>query len=222
MDLAGISDTSVFTLSAFVRSANNYLRKADTWIWESVGDWQFDDSNFSDTPILTKDAVASDATYRIPATTRYIERVEAKYTDGSYYFIHPIDKSQIKDVGLSEFYKTAGNPLYYDLAGRNITFYPPFSTNRTNGIKLYVGRDIHPFTTADTNAEPGFDNHFHRIVSLGGAFDESLRNVDRERAGGLEKEIEKLKEELMNFYSKRHRGRKARIRPSVYEAAARL
>lgn len=222
MELAGISDTSVFTLSSFIRSANDYYRRADTWINEATGDWQFDDSNFSDTPVLQKDSVAGKATYRLHSNTRRIERVEIKGNDGIYYPVDPIEKSQIKDLSLSEFYKTSGNPFLYDLSGRNITFYPPFSDARTNGIRIYVSRDVISFSTQATNREPGFDNHFHRIISFGAAYDQSLMNRDRERANDLRAEIERMRIEMKNFYSKRHPNYKAKIRPSVYESASGL
>jgi len=216
LSFAGISDTSQFPLTEFTRNANNWYRKADSWIWEATGTWEFDDSKWTTLPIATATLVAAQQDYEIPSTARKIDRVEILDSGSNYQLLKPFDKSQIKGASMSEFYETDGLPAYYDLVGRSIMLYPApaaSSVTTTKGIKVYYARDIDEFAVTDTSTEPGFDNHFHRIVSLGAAYDYCLANGIDDRKANIKNELKELKVELQNHYGFRHRDNKPRFIP---------
>ena len=216
LNFAGISDTSQFPLTEFTRNTNNWSRKADSWIWQATGTWEFDDSKWTSLPIATATIVDEQQDYEIPSTARKIDRVEVLDTNSNYQLVTPIDKSQITTAAMSEFYETPGFPKYYDLIGRSLFLYPKPSTNNVTaaaGLKMYVSRDIDEFAVTDTSTEPGFDNHFHRIVSLGSAYDYCLANGIEDRQKQIKVEIEQIKTEMHEFYGARHRDFRPRILP---------
>ena len=194
-------------LKEFTRLINSWYRKADTWIWEATGAWEFDDSNKSDLPIATTDLVADRRDYEIPSTARKIDRVEVKDSDGDWRVVYPFDKSEIPTIALEEYYETNGLPEYYDMVGRSILLYPKPSADDvtlTDGLKLYCSRDIIEFSSSATTREPGFDNHFHRICSIGASYDyASSRGYAS--ASRLKRDLDELKKELQTFYATRHR-----------------
>lgn len=216
LDFVGVSDTSSLPHAQFYRGANDWYRRADSWIWEASGTWEFDDSGYTNLPIATADLVDGQQDYEMPSSARKIDRVEVMDDDGEYHIVQPIDKSQVTREAMSEYYDEDGMPIQYDLVGRSIFLYPAPSDSDvtlTEGLKLYFTRDINEFETTDTSTEPGFDNHFHRIISLGVAHDYCISNDLADRKKEIRQEIGQLREEMAKHYGSRPRGMKNRIRP---------
>ena len=213
---AGISDTSQFPLIQFFRNANNWYRKTNAWIWQATGVWEYDDSNWTTLPTATANLVDEQQDYELPSSAQKIDRVEVKDSEGNYQVLKQIDKSQVKDEAMSEFYETDGMPIYYDIVGRSLMLYPAPSSDDTTlskGLKVYVSRDISEFSITDTSTEPGFNPSFHRIISLGSAYDYCLSNGITDRQRQIKNEIEQLKVDLQKFYGSRDRDFGTRILP---------
>jgi hypothetical protein len=211
--IAGNSDR----LKEFVRLLNSWYRKADTWIWKAAGDWDFDDSKNTTLPVATTALVDAQADYSLPSNARKVERVEVKDINGNYQLVSPMDKSQITGEAMTEFEETNGVPEYYDIVGNSLYLYPAPDatlTCTTSALKLYASRDIVAFTTTmnatTTHLEPGFDSHFHRILSLGASYDwclsKGLTKADRIRI-----ELGQLENEIKEFHGSRHRNMKTRF-----------
>lgn len=228
-DLTGLGNKNISgnsnRLKLFTRYVNEWYRRVDSWIWQSVGDWEFDDSNRTTLPIATTDLVDEQQDYEIPSTARKIDRMEVLDSSGNYQLVKPIDKSMIQDESMTEFLETPGMPEYYDTLGRSIMLYPKPNdgdVTLTNGLKLYYSRDIVQFSSSAATREPGFDNHFHPIISKGASFNwKSSKGLAG--ASDLKREIfgdtrvrgdEGLKGELKEFYASRHRGFKTKLRVS--------
>lgn len=206
------TDTTQYPLADFIRSANNWYRRVNSWIWNVSGEWEYDDSNFIDFPIATTTIVDEQQDYELPSTAQKIDRIEIKDINGDWYKLKPFNK-EMTDTAMSEFYETAGKPVYYDLVGRSIILYPKPSTDEVTasaGLKAYFSRDIDEFTTSDTVQAPGFVENFHEIISIGAAIDYS-NTYDQTRLNILLSNLEKLKEELEQFYGSRHR----ELRPQI-------
>jgi len=215
LSFVGISDTSQYPIVQFIRNANSWYRKADSWVWEAAGTWEFDDSNWTDLPVATSTLVDGQQDYTLPSTARKIDRAEVLDASENYQKLIPFDKSQIGDA-MDEFMETDGLPKYYDLVGNSILLYPAPATASVTvakGLQLYFVRDISEFGVTDTSTEPGFDNHFHRIVSLGASYDFCLANGIDDRKKDVRGEIEQLHSELKEHYGFTNREMKPRILP---------
>ena len=211
------SDTTQFPLADFIRSANNWYRRANSWIWNATGEWEYDDSNYTNFPVATADLVTTSGSeqqdYELPSTAQKIDRIEIKDSNGDWYKLKPINKEEVKSA-MSEFYETAGKPVYYDLVGDSILLYPKPSDSdvtASGGIKCYFSRDVDEFTTSDTTQAPGFAENFHEIISVGAAIDYS-NTYDQTKLNVLLSNLEKLKEELEQFYGSRHREMRPQIK----------
>ena len=44
------SDTTTYPIEDFTRSANNWYRRVNSWIWQVTGEWEYDDSNYTNLP----------------------------------------------------------------------------------------------------------------------------------------------------------------------------
>jgi len=210
------TDTTSYCIEDKTRNINEWYRKANSWIWQATGTWEYDDSNYADFPIATTTLVAAQQDYEIPSTAQKIDRVEILDSGGNYQKLKPLDKSQV-DAAMSEFYETDGMPAYYDMVGHSIFLYPAPSAARVTtaaGLKLYFTRDIDVFADSDTTKEPGFAKPFHRILSLGAALDYALARGMTNRITTIKRQLDELKVELQEFYGSRAREMKPRILPT--------
>jgi len=213
IDMLCGTTSATYPINDKTRNINQHYHQVVATIWEVVDGWQYDDSNKNDLPILVADLVNEQQDYELPSTAQRIERVEVLDSNGNYQKLKQIDWHDIEAQAMTEFLETPGLPIYYDLVGRSIFLYPPPSskeTTLTEGLKIYINRDIDEFTPGDTTKEPGFAKPFHRLLSLGAAID---YEKDPTRLARLVREKDKLEKALKTFYSKRHIERKTAIRP---------
>jgi len=210
------TDTTTYPIADFTRNANNWYRRVNSWIWQVTGEWEYDDSNYTNLPEATADLVAGQRDYELPSTAQKIDRVEVLDNSGNSQKLEAIDKSQIT-ISMDEFCKTAGMPKYYDVLGRSLLLYPaPSSSNTTlsNGIKLYFSRDIDEFQTTDTSASPGFIEDFHEMISVGAAIDFAQTVGDYNRSTTLDSRLKSLKEDLVKYYGSNQRDLMPNIAPN--------
>ena len=214
MDDAEISGNATL-LKKITGYANNWYRDVDSWIWEAHSDWDFDDSNHTDLPITTTTLVNNQADYEIPSTARTIVKVEVLNSAGDYQELTPFDEAEIK--GLSEWNSTDSMPKYYRLSGTQIFLKPEPATSSVTlakGLKIWFTRDISEFASTDTTKEPGFDNHFHKIIPLGASYDYALAYLshDKTKIYELKNQIISAKNSLNQFYAGRHPSVKPQIK----------
>ena len=217
-DLLGMSANEIAGTSAlmkvFTKNINEWYKRVNIWIWKNTGNWEYDDSNFTDLPIATTTLVHNQQDYEIPSVAQRLDRIEVLNSAGDYQLLNPIDKSQITK-SMSEYLETAGLPRYYDLVGRSVMLYPkPASGSVTTsaGLKLYFSRTVDQFLYTDTTASPGFNVDFHRILSLGAAYDYAM-SYELRVLPYLKGQLGEMEKELKHFYAHRHRGMLPKFRP---------
>lgn len=163
-------------LKQFTAACNVYYNKVITSILKSQDEWDFDDSNYTDFPILTTDLVSSQQDYQLPTKTLKINRVEISYDGTNWYKAEPLD---VREVGDATDTTSIGNNFdetrpYYDTIGQSILFYPIPDAAVTGGLKIWVAREVDYFTSADTTQEPGFDETFHDMIPVGASLDYAI------------------------------------------------
>ena len=212
-----INDTASYPLVDLVRNANSWYRRVNSWIWNVTGKWEYDDENFATLPIATTDLVNNQQDYSLPSTAQKVFRVEIKDINGDWYELFPIDQTDIKGQAMSEFYETAGKPIYFDLIGNSLLLYPKPDTTyvtATAGLNVYFSREIQEFTTSSTTTEPGFNADFHRLISMGAALDRALANGMNDKVTYLRQEITSIKEDLNHYYGSRNVVKRTKINAS--------
>lgn len=213
--LVGTNATS-YPLKDKARNSNRWYHRCIDWILESQDDWNFDDANnTSDFPIATADLVANQQDYALPLSDGIlkIKRIEVNYDGGvNRYVAEPFDISE-RRLGTatsqiaSDFEKTTP---FYDVLGNSIFLYPIPNTAITDGLKIWFAREISNVFTATGNdtREPGFDEQFHRIISLGASLDWAIAKGDNAKIQILEAELAKYELELRSFYGRKQDDKK--------------
>lgn len=211
-DLLGFNDGDISgnnnLKKRFTRLINDRYNQASNWIWKASGDWEYDDTGQTTLPIATTDLVANQQDYELPSTAQKLERVEIKNADGNYVIVRPIDKSQIPNIAMTEYYEEAGTPIYYDMVGRSIIFYPKPGAGYVtlaSGLKIYVARNIVEFNSTATTQEPGFAPQFHRILPIGACMDFTVGRQMFNTMKSLQILLKETETDMKEFYSRRHR-----------------
>lgn len=194
-------------LKRFTRLINSNYHKVVTMIFESMDGWDFDDPNLANTGFIkTYNLVADTASVTLPVADKIlkVKRVEITYDGTTWYHAAPIDINEYGDVSVQA--TIAGHfkqtQPYYDLVGNYVYLYPVPEANSTNGLKLWVAREVDEFTTADTTQEPGFDEPFHEMLAVGASRDyaiqEGLSNTE-----SLAAVFSEYEQRLRRYYGKK-------------------
>lgn len=167
-------------LKYFTLLINNNYHKVVTMIFDSKDGWDFDDPNHGDTGFIkTFDLVANTQSVTLPVSEKIlkVKRAEVSFDGSNWYRAQPIDINEYGGVAVQS--EIAGNfaktSPYYDMQGQYVYLYPFPDANVTDGLKLWVAREVDEFTTADTTQEPGFDEPFHDMLAIGASRDYAIQ-----------------------------------------------
>lgn len=202
-----LDHSTSWPLNSIVTSLNRAVHKISILIWQSVGTWQWDDTNQTDLPIATTTLVNSQQDYTLPTTVFQIFRVEILDASGIWHKLDQIDKSIIRSAEI-EYYKTDGLPVKYDILANSILLYPSPATASVTlaaGLRIHISREATEFTvpatytTSDTT-QPGFDEQFHELLCYYAARDFCVVNGPTDRGDRYNVEITVTKQDLVKHY----------------------
>lgn len=200
------SSSSNYTNAQMLVDINVWYQRTAIAILRAQDDWDFDDSNKSNLPILTADLVANQQDYSLPVGCLKVKRIEIAYDGITNYKAEPIDVNFIsKGTQQTQIqqYSSTNRPYYY-IVGSSVFLYPIPSANTSNGtgMQIWVERGITEFSTSDLStgsSTPGFDAPFHQIIAYGVALERAIgKNLEN-----IEKINDRLKElfaELATYY----------------------
>ena len=163
-DMAKSNPTS-FPIKIKTLYANMGVREIWSWIFESYGGWQYDDSNYTDLPEATTELIANQKQYSLPIESAHLMGVAYKDESGTWHQLKPITLEKIQEYGAEdEFENTTGNPEWYRPLSNGFKVYPAANFSQDASIKVNVSRDISGFVVGDTTKTPGFVSTFHEAV----------------------------------------------------------
>lgn len=204
--------TTDYGINDITRNSNRWYARAVSLAMRADGRWEFDDSNYTTLPVATTNLNSAQADYEITSGSFLdIERLEVKDENGNWIQLKPISYEDRQGTAMTEWAKTNGTPEYYDKVGNSMVLYPTPSYSSTAGLRVYFKRDASYFAVTDTTKEPGFNPQYHRIISMGAAYDYCLFAGMNNKLTTLNSEIAKMEEGLINFYSSRSKDEKVRM-----------
>lgn len=198
-------------LAQWTASVNLALDRAFHLILKADGRWQFDDSNYTDYPILLTNLKSGQRDYPFVSDQNgnlilEIQRVFVKVSSTAPYLeMQPVDVQSSQEgiiSNLEDGRNVQGTPFQYDLTATGIFLdYVP-SADVTDGIKIYVSREGFYFVVGDTTRKPGFGGLYHEYCVLEPAYRyaraNSLKNQETLKRDTLE-----LEKQITEFYSRR-------------------
>lgn len=196
-----------------LNSVNRWYMKVFHNILQSSDDWDIQANTG------TINLVAGQQSYSLASLDALrIKRVEVSYDGSNWYQALPysVSESSIDNSAssiASNFFKES--PYYEIIDDEGVTtinLYPIPDADVTGGLKIWFTEDLPELTIASD--VPRIATPFHRILSLGAAYDFALANGMDKLVGMLRQEIEQLMAELRQFYGKRVLDRVLVFKPS--------
>lgn len=193
---------------------------------KSSGTWQFDDSNYSDYPIISTDLISGQRDYSFTADedgnlVLEIFKVLVADPSGVYNEITPIDvQSQSDTSGFYDGRNQTGIPTEYDKTANAIFLnsIPNYNMRLVeegkSGLKAYVNREAMYFTYTDTSRKPGVPGIFHKYFALRPAMDKARRGT-LSTYPGLSIEVAKMEANIKEYFSRRTQDERARLAPAL-------
>ena len=202
------ADTTSYTAADLLRRVN----AAYEWIVGKImcvdGNWEFDDTNYTDFPRGTTTLVEDQHDYTFDTTHLAIESVQVKDVNGDWYYLSPINRDAL-GVPLEQEFETNGLPLYYDKDGGSLLLYPApddgTQVTLSSGLKVHFRRTADVYTSAEVTTGtkvPGFASPFHMILCYHAAIPYCM-SYKKDRVALYEKKLQELTEDCLKFYAKR-------------------
>ena len=207
-------------MAQFTADVNLAMDNVTAKIFELGGDWQYDDSNHTDYPIITTDLLESQRDYSFTTDGSGniivgIYKVQV-LVDGKYVDIDPVDQqSQTQDVrSLTDGVNKEGTPTRYDKTANGIFLDLIPTADVTDGLKVFINRESTYFTVSDTTKKPGFDGLVHEYLVYEVAYkyarDKRLANKNDLKEGLAMEEIK-----INNRYGRRERDISRNLTPLI-------
>jgi hypothetical protein len=211
-DISGSTDR----LKEFASDVNSALDDFVEMAIKSSGTWQFDDTNFSDYPIITTNLVQGQRDYSFTSDETGnlvldIYKVLVADADGKYRELTPRDAQSEEDTnGFWNGENTQGSPHEYDKTGNGIFLNPIPNNNVSNGLKVYINREASYFAHTDTIKKPGVPGIFHKYFALRPAQDYARRNnlANHDRIQG---EVLRMEQEIQSYFGERPKDERRRL-----------
>lgn len=206
------SDTGSYPNSDRLISLNEWLNNIVIMILKAQDEWDFDDTNRSDFPILTTNLVNGQQDYTLPSGILDIKRVEVSFDGGTnWYPSTPIDSGEptfpLSGTTTSSYFSQSAPR--HDVQFGSVFIYPSPTANSTSGLKLWISRNPIPFSLGDLTLGtlvPGFEQSFHNILAYGAALDYAVAN-SMPSVKSIAAMLENLKQNLALFYGRREKDR---------------
>lgn len=186
-------------------------------ILQSQDEWDYDDTNQSDFPILTTDLVTSQQDYKLPINHSTsdddilkIKRIEINY-GSDWERALPLDineDSEPTDTSSVANNYDSSSPKY-DFQYGSIFLYPIPSADVIDGLKIWINRSALEFTSAELTAgtkTPGFDKQFHEMVALSVALDWAVANSSK-KISTFKAQLSEYELKLKSYYSDKQEDR---------------
>lgn len=215
--ICGLGDTGISgntqLLKEFTRHINKVQSEMWTWIFFSYGGWQFEDANQSGQPNASQTLTSGTSEYTPPTGTHGIRGVEVQDTGGVWHTLAPLTPEEIRQrQAISEFFKTASNPMYYTLVGNKITIYPAPNYTQASSLKVFYDREMVAFASTDTTKIPGIPSVFHDDIPVGASIEwlslnKPASRVLEQKMAEWAKAERKIKKFFTQRYEERYPGR---------------
>ena len=207
------ADTTSYTAANLLITVNNALEVITGKLINSDGNWQYDDTNYTDLPIGTGNLVSGQSSYSFSSEYLDVLEVMILTTGGIYQRITPFDPSEM-NMSWDEWVNSStgtipnGFPQYYDKVGDSIRLdRSPTATyaTLTAGLKVRFKRTADLFTSDQVTTGtkvPGIASPYHSLIAYMAAIPYCM-SYKKDRVALYEKKVDEMTKDMIEFYTRR-------------------
>jgi hypothetical protein len=206
------SDLDSYPIEDITRRVNMALDRFVTLALTHDGEWQFDDSNYTDYPIGYKNLVNGQQDYLFNDEMLQLSKVLVKDSAGNWKTIRSIDQDDPEARNTWERPTTnLGTPFRYDVFDHAIFLDPVPNYDSANGLQAVFKRNASKFASTDTSKQPGIPSPFHPWLCWHASIPELVRTKSPD-LNYWQNEVDKGEEAIKEFISSRNRTTKLQLR----------
>lgn len=206
------ADIIKYPLKEVTRDINLALDMAWSIILQASGEWQLDDSNQTDYPIITTSLISGRRDYSFTTDSSGnlildIYRVMCSSEDGTFYDLKKIDQqnsSNFDSMGMVDGQNKTGNPSAYDKTANAIFLDMIPNYNKAGGLKVFINREATRFLTTDTTKKPGFAGIFHEYLALRPSYQFACRKGLKNESS-LREQVVLMEQKMEEYYGQRNK-----------------
>lgn len=201
---AGISGNAT-RLKEFTAHVNEINRRVWHIIFTAFGGWQYEDANQTDLPAATDTLTSGQTSYALPTGSLTVRGIEVKDTGGIWRQLQPLTEEMIREhQAMGEFFKTSGQPLYYQLIGQTVRIFPASNYTQAASFKVFFDRGSVAFASTATTETPGFASEYHGILPIGASLEYlMIKQPNDATTTRLANEYAKYEQNLRKFYQQK-------------------
>lgn len=206
-DATGINTTA--EIKQITRAVNRAGKLIWSWIFESYGGWQYDDSNNTDLPFARTNLVSGQNKYTLPSEALSIRSVEVATneeggTGVDWVKVRALPLEELEQGRSEEEYadQGSGTPVYYSLSSNVLKIYPKPQDSISNGLRIRIDRGSTTFASTDTTKTPGFVSEFHEAIADGASYYLGI-NKNLNNLSGLQAQWSQWEPKIKSYYAQR-------------------
>jgi hypothetical protein len=187
------------------RNANRWYNTGVVWVLTANGEWQVNGE------IATTDLVAGQREYILPGDILKLNEVYIKTTSDQSEYVKMKQRDPINvDIDIENYHPY---PPEFDLLDNSMFIYilEDSITDVTAGFKIHYQSDITELSTGTD--KPNLAEPFKRLLTYGSAYDYCMANEMWSKCKILEKQIEIIKNDMLDFYASRSTVKSAILEP---------
>lgn len=162
------TDTTSWSLSEFTSDFNYTLKNIENTLFNIMGEWKYDDNNYTTQPIAKIDLTANTQSYAVPKVAMGIDRIDVKDQGGNWRRLIAMPEDQLPHPE-DDYQDVPSDPIKYLLRGETIKLFPAPNYSQSASLRISIRRQAVVFATTDTTKEPGILTNYDELLAIGSA-----------------------------------------------------
>lgn len=209
------TNSTTYTDADLDASINSYYHQFVNYILEAMDDWDFQGES------ATTDLVASQQEYIFPSDILKIKRVEVTYDGTNWFKANFFDINErtkpLDSTSVSQDFETTSP--YVDLYDNSVFLYPVPTSAVTGGLKIWYEKEATELSSATD--EPVIAEAYQKGLCYGASKDYFEKFQEKQgylnKARGASNNLEKIVNDMKNFYRKKNQDRDYVVLPSYVD-----
>jgi len=178
-------------------------------LYPKGGEWQLDDYNYGDYPIIQTGLISGQTQYffyqdNSGAEILDIYKIQAKDENGKWYDLLPLDQQKRGFLEKDFTNQPIGKPKFYDKTANGFFLSPVPDYSISEGLKVYINRTPFYFNADSTDQRFGMLHLFQTYLAKKASYDFCIaENIDN--AKNLLLDVVKLEKEIKEYCAFRNK-----------------
>lgn len=154
-------------LQAFTGLFNEALNSYTNIVMKIDGNWQIDDSTYTDYSIATTNLSSGQSDYPFTANFLQILSIEVQLSNGTWIPLTEVDETEYPQnhQSMTQVFSVSGTPTSFNRTANSVFILPTPNFSVTSGLRVKYQRPMNYYIYGDTSRQAGFSPTHHEYIS---------------------------------------------------------